>query len=943
MAGSQSVSVLTRLALLRNRVSMSIGVVLAINIALVSAYFWSRGGQTTHVRLEAQGDHFVAYLDGKLQVQASLDAPASGGFDLALEDTRAVPSLPQPRGIDRVRVTDLDSGAVLFEDDFSALPVKGTGWTDVIGPAVVGDGVLGANNASVTLRMDDHSWQNYAVDVTYRNITSGTVTVRSGGDGSGIDYSFRPFRHFDNRLAPLDKGKAVKEYGGPRLELRRAETMKAMLAMTLRPYPYALALMLAGAVAVFALASAGRLLSRAGRGRALDVSASMAWVVAGALAATVFGVTLFLNYSYGSHVPHVPDEVSYLFQAKIFSSGRLAASPPPVPASFDFFFPSLIATSHGKFASVYPFGHPLMLALGMRIGAVWLVPPLVGATCVMLMFAIGRRVYNTRTALLATLMLAASPFFLMNASSFMSHNTAVFYLLASMVFLAFAQKRPVLFPLAAGLFFGLVFNTRPLTAIALVPPFGVMLLTSLLPRGGRTQGVKQIGAFILGGMLMLGAYYLYNLGTTGTFQSGYQTGGDVGQVVGFGGKNTVANGMQNELTQLAFFSLVLNGWPRYIGLMFVLLPFILGSRHKWDWFMLACAVSVMGVYTLYLENGVAYGPRYWYESMPFLMFLAARGAERSAEVLADAVHRVWQRRSGLTRPRPIWASVLVVYALAIALVGLGSYRWLFGDAQHWRVDQMPARARDMRKYNGADDRLITLVRDMKLHNALVLTKPCSNWQCIGTVFWLNSTTFDGDIVYAKDLPAKNAEVFEKYPDREVYSATYLPPSIVPFGATPEAGATASVAEVPPPKAGDIPRPTAVPTKAPEPTSTPDPQAAAKRDEQRRRDLLVVVDLLQQYHASHGSYPVTENIQTLCTYPSDAGCALKELRDPLPQDPSPSQAYYYQSAGQQFLLFADFEEATPTSGCPEPRPAHFDGVKHLFCLHGAADPGQSPTP
>ncbi|MEK7326100.1 MAG: glycosyltransferase family 39 protein, partial [Chloroflexota bacterium] len=330
-------------------------------------------------------------------------------------------------------------------------------------------------------------------------------------------------------------------------------------------------------------------------------------------------------------MPHIPDEVSYIFQAKVLSSGRLAAPPPPVPESFDFFFPSLIVTSHGKFASIYPFGHPLVLALGVRVGAVWLIPPLLGAACVTLMFAIGRRVYNARTALLAALMMAASPFFLMNASSFMSHNTAVFYILASLLFLACARKRPVLYPVISGVFFGLVFNTRPLTATALALPFGAMLLSLLLPRGQRASGAKQIGAFVLGGLLMLGAYWLYNLGTNGTLQGGYEAGGDVGQVVGFGGQNTVANGMQNDLTQLAFFSLVLNGWPRYIGLMFVLLPFILGTRRTWDWFMLACAVSVMGVYTLYLENGVAYGPRYWYESIPFLMILAARGAERAAE------------------------------------------------------------------------------------------------------------------------------------------------------------------------------------------------------------------------------------------------------------------------------------------------------------------------
>lgn len=140
---------------------------------------------------------------------------------------------------------------------------------------------------------------------------------------------------------------------------------------------------------------------------------------------------------------------------------------------------------------------------------------------------------------------------------------------------------------------------------------------------------------------------------------------------------------------------------------------------------------------------------------------------------------------------------------------------------------------------------------------------------------------------------------------------------------------------------EIPTPAVAPTNGPEPTSALDQQAAAKQDDQRRRDLLVVMDLLQRYHAAHGSYPVTVNIQSLCKYPSDAGCALREFSDSLPEDPSPDGVYSYQSAGQQFFLFADFAEATSSASCAAPKPEHFAGAKHLFCLPGAPEPGQTP--
>ena len=34
----------------------------------------------------------------------------------------------------------------------------------------------------------------------------------------------------------------------------------------------------------------------------------------------------------------------------------------------------------------------------------------------------------------------------------------------------------------------------------------------------------------------------------------------------------------------------ITGWPAYVGLAFVLAPFLLGTRNRWDYFCLACAL-----------------------------------------------------------------------------------------------------------------------------------------------------------------------------------------------------------------------------------------------------------------------------------------------------------------------------------------------------------------
>ena len=86
-----------------------------------------------------------------------------------------------------------------------------------------------------------------------------------------------------------------------------------------------------------------------------------------------------------------------------------------------------------------------------------------------------------------------------------------------------------------------------------------------------------------------------------------------------------------------------------------------------------------------------------------------------------------------------------------------------------------------------DDRLVELVEEADLSNALVLVERCPNWWCYGSVFWMNSPTLDGDVVFARDLAERREELFRAFPDREVYQGTYTNPSLRPFGATKSLG------------------------------------------------------------------------------------------------------------------------------------------------------------
>ncbi len=314
-------------------------------------------------------------------------------------------------------------------------------------------------------------------------------------------------------------------------------------------------------------------------------------LVAMGLVVAALGIALVLMVRVAGAVPHVPDELSYMFEAKLLATGHFAAPPPASLDSFSWSNPSPIVLHAGKWASEYPFGHPLMLAIGFAVRAPWAIPPLLGAASVALVYLIGRQIYRVETALLAALLFAASPFFLMTASNFMAHMTAAFFLLASVACMVYSRRRPAAMMFAAGLFLGLVVNTRPLTGAALVPCFGLLLLWPLLRGGDRRADLRKAICFAAGGLVMLTLYLGFKFMTTGSpfTTEAVQFGADS---FGFSGKHTFAAGLSNEQTQTAYLMLVLHNWPVQLGAALAFLPFVLGTTRRWDWFFAACALAI---------------------------------------------------------------------------------------------------------------------------------------------------------------------------------------------------------------------------------------------------------------------------------------------------------------------------------------------------------------
>ena len=597
---------------LRPYLGAGLAIAVAVNLFFIVLHLWSGGGQTTVVEITNRGAEYTITVDGTGVVNLDpirLDAPASGGIQLTPPTPLA--SFPKPSGIDSVVVLDAN-GNELFHDDFDVFNVFDV-WQLDSGSFRVEDGVLVPQQPLVnnTITLLRPAWTDYTVRVTYHNSRGGNLGAHVTED-AGVFYHFETIRDFPNFVDVFKDGqRTALEYGGF-VHTDSGESLRSIGAMFTGFYPSALVALLAGILLTGLLARfepalrewLPLLVPRLPRERALPTVAALT------IALAAFALTLAINDRYYGFLPHVPDEVSYMYQGRLLAHLQITAAVPPVKDAFYFYGPPFLYEHGDRWASWYPFGHPLVLAIGAVFGLIWLVPSAVGAATVFLTYAVGRRLYDVRTGLAAAALFAASPFFLMQSSSFMSHNTGVLYILLALYFIL-RRERPVFFGLLAGLAFGLGANTRLLNMAALVPPFAVLLLSYALPLADRRNATAHIAAFVAGGLLMGAALLAYNYGVTGdpltlTYAG---TANDSSQLFGFRDGHTLDIGIRNQQAQLTALLLVFNGWPAFVGLGFLCLPFLLGTRNRWDYFCLACAAIPMAVYIFYRFSGIYEGPR----------------------------------------------------------------------------------------------------------------------------------------------------------------------------------------------------------------------------------------------------------------------------------------------------------------------------------------------
>ncbi|MGD8626707.1 MAG: glycosyltransferase family 39 protein [Anaerolineae bacterium] len=443
-------------------------------------------------------------------------------------------------------------------------------------------------------------------------------------------------------------------------------------------------------------------------------------------------------------LPHLEDEVAYLFQARTLAQGRLTV---PSPEPVDSFWTPFVIDYQGRRFGKYPPGWPAVLALGTMVGVPWLVNPILAAVALYLVYRLGRELYDGWTGLLAALLGLVSPLFLVLGGSFLSHLASlVWLLLFSLWFVWTARGRHWGYAVGAGLALGAAFLTRSLTAVAYAAPFVIYSLVQVIRRRQAHWPRYLLVALVGGAMAALLPAYQWAV-TGDPWLNPYLLWWSYDRL-GFGpGVGAMPGGhspfyawinLKQDLSRAATDVL---GWP---GLSWV--PLVLGlglmPRRRRDWALLAPFACLVVAYLFYWIGSPSrlWGPRYYFEGFGGLWILAAVG-----------LRKVWDWARG----REAWLRPALAGLLVLALAGsLGL--------------NLPGRMAEAHGFYGISRDQFAPIEEAGLHNALVIVY-AERWLEYGALLAGMSPTLDDDVVYARGQNTEiDAAVIAQYPGRAVY-------------------------------------------------------------------------------------------------------------------------------------------------------------------------------
>ena len=439
--------------------------------------------------------------------------------------------------------------------------------------------------------------------------------------------------------------------------------------------------------------------------------------------------------------PNSADEYAYLFQAQTLARGRLWTPLPPLEHFFSF---KWIVEKDSKWVSMYPPGWPALLMLGSLLGLpAWVVNPILGSASIAMLILFATRLEGPVIGLVAALTLAATPFFIFNAASYVSHVPVS---LAALLFAYFGARflasAKAIDALLMGGAIGVIGLTRYYSSILF---FGSFLLFLLC-----TRPRKQLGVFLwifLGAAPFFAVLLLYNHTITGhalqtVMQWGYPQYHYDLQFPSIHVIRHAAKVIKISAVELTEFSSPL------LLLLYGVALAVKASKRSLQFYDFFFMTFVIGYVLWGHDAGNRYGPRYYYDAFPFLILTVISGTH----------HIISSPKGHIIRNVAMNALTMNVILSLCSLPFIGT-----------NIYKVIAERRDV----------FRLVEHRGITNAVILLSAGTGVlrPVKSDVLVRNGVEVGGDVIFAHDRGLENCQLQALFPERNVWVYKREPDSV----------------------------------------------------------------------------------------------------------------------------------------------------------------------
>lgn len=426
--------------------------------------------------------------------------------------------------------------------------------------------------------------------------------------------------------------------------------------------------------------------------------------------------------------PNSGDEYSYLISAELFSNGKLSVPSPIHKEFFEFYH----IINDGKFYGKYSPGWPFFLMFGKLIGFPMVINLILGISTLIIIYLTTKYIFSEKIARISILLMAISPYFIFNSSSYFPHTASLFFLslFAYIYFNNLKSDKPLNWCLM-GLVLGISFNIKQLDAAAIGACFFFhYTYVSIKNKESIKTLAKRASLFLIGFIILIGIFFLYNWLQTGNPFLMPFSKYNPKDTLGFG--NGYLLSFKDSFTENVLKrSLHLNIW---VPLCFIFITLAIFSKKKYKYLMLSLFLTLFVAYFFYGRTGSnQYGPRYLYASSFALFPLIALGLER-------------------LNKRTFELTSLILIILNISFFIFSS------SLLHNQVNEQVE--------------LYDQVKEANIQNSIVFLDSGGRFWCSGRMsckdLVRNDIFFNNSVLYVHNLGKKNKLLMQDFPNRNYY-------------------------------------------------------------------------------------------------------------------------------------------------------------------------------